>query len=130
MNAPLRILIVDDNTDTAASLALLCTCWGHETCVAHDGPGAVAAALDFEPDAILLDIGLPRLDGFEVAQCLRARPEFARTFIIATSGYNGEDDRRLARAARIDLYLVKPFDAWQLESVLTSCQPSLAAIPA
>jgi CheY-like chemotaxis protein len=127
---PLRILLVDDNVDTATNLSFLCESWGHKVRVAHDGPSAIEAALDFRPDALLLDIGLPSLDGFEVAERLRSLPEFARTFLIATTGYNHEKDRRRAREMGIDLYLVKPFDPWQLEGIFESCRPSSEAIPA
>jgi CheY-like chemotaxis protein len=127
---PLRILVVDDNVDTAATLSRLCQVWGHQVCVAHDGPSAVEAALGFRPDAVLLDIALPRLDGFEVAERLRSLPGFGRTLLIATSGYNRERDHRRAREVGIDLYLVKPFDPWRLEEVFAARLPSAKAVPA
>lgn len=124
-----RLLIVEDNADTAGNLSLLCQSWGHEVHVAHDGPSAIEAALRIRPHAILLDIGLPRMDGFEVAERLRALPDFAHTFIVAASGYNRDRDRRRAREVGIDLYLVKPFDPWGLEEVFASyARPD--AIPA
>ena len=127
---PLRILLVDDNVDTAASLSFLCQAWGHEVRLAYDGPSAIEAAHAFRPDAILLDIGLPRLDGFEVAERLRALPQFAQTFLIAATGYSHDKDRRRAREVGIDLYLVKPYDPWQLEAVFASCRSASAAVPA
>ncbi len=123
---PVRVLVVDDNRDTAASLAFLFGSWGHEVRTAHDGPTALATAQEFLPDAILLDIGLPQLDGFEVAQQLRARPEFARTLLVAASGYTRNEDRRRAAEVGIDLYLVKPFNAWELETMLASCRAAQA----
>jgi two-component system CheB/CheR fusion protein len=98
--------------------------------VAHDGRSAIETAIDFRPDALLLDIGLPGLDGFEVAERLRCLPGFARTFIVAASGYGRDADRRRARDVGIDLYLVKPFDTGRLEEVFASCRPARRAVPA
>jgi two-component system OmpR family response regulator len=129
MTSSRRILIVEDNIDTAITLALLCDCWGHEVAQARDGRAAVAVATDFEPDAIVLDVGLPYLDGFQVAERLRRLPQFRRTLIIAISGYGEERDRRRALEAGIDLYLVKPFDPWRLEEIFADCG-SQEALPA
>lgn len=129
-SSTLRVLVVDDNVDTAESLAFLFRSWGHDVVVAHDGPSAIATALDFGPHAVLLDIGLPGLDGFEVAQRLRRLPDGDRTFIAAASGYNREKDLRRADEVGIDQYLVKPFDPFGLERVLESCRPLAGAIPA
>jgi CheY-like chemotaxis protein len=126
----LRILVVDDNVDTALSFAFLLRSCGHEVRVAHDGRSAVEAACAFHPHAILLDIGLPRLDGFAVARQLRALPEFDRTLLVASSGFGREKDRRRASEVGIDLYLVKPFDPWRIEPVLASGRSSAAAVPA
>ncbi len=79
---------------------------------------------------MLLDIGLPRMDGFEVAEQLRAHPDFARILIVGSSGYSRESDRRRAAEVGIDLYLVKPFDPWQLESILDAHPPAPEAVPA
>jgi CheY-like chemotaxis protein len=127
---PLHVLIVDDNVDTAASLALLLQMWGHEVRTTHDGLSALELSLEFPPDAVVLDIGLPHLDGFEVAARLRARPEFGRTLIVGSSGYSRESDRQRAAEVGIDLYFVKPFDPWRLESILQSHRAALEPIPA
>jgi DNA-binding response OmpR family regulator len=127
---PLRVLIVDDNIDTAGSLALLLRIWGHEVRTTHDGLSAVDLSLEFRPDAVVLDIGLPHLDGFEVAARLRALPEFERTLIVGSSGYSRESDRRRAAEVGINLYFVKPFDPWRLESILDSHRAGLEPIPA
>ena len=103
--------------------------WGHEVRTTHDGPSALELAAEFRPDAVLLDIGLPRMDGFEVAERLRALPEFERTLIVGSSGYSRESDRRRAAEVGIDLYFVKPFDPWQLESILDSHRATLEADP-
>lgn len=124
----LRILVVDDNTDTATTLATLLQIQGHETHVAHTGHAAVTTAHRCRPDVILLDIGLPGMDGFEVAQHLRASPEFAETFIVAASGFTRDKDRCRAAEVGIDLYLAKPYDPWQLEPMLAARRRT--AIPA
>jgi CheY-like chemotaxis protein len=118
VSTSLRILVVDDNTDTALTLGTLLRLSGHEVRVAHDGRDALHAAQEFQPEVILLDIGLPGMDGFEVARQLRASPVFAHTAIVATSGYNREGDRRRAAEVGIDRYVVKPFDPFQLEQNL------------
>ena len=96
---PLRVLVVDDNEDTAASLAFLSGAWGPEVRVAHDGPAALDAALEFRPDAVVLDVGLPRMDGFEVARRLRLVPGLERALLIASTGFSGEGDHLLAAEA-------------------------------
>jgi two-component system CheB/CheR fusion protein len=129
-DAALRVLVVDDNIDTASMLALMLRSWGHEAAVTYDGPSALARAVDFLPDAVLLDIGLPLLDGFEVATRLRSMPGLEGTLIVASSGYNREADLRRAADVGIDHYLVKPFDPLRLEQTLASCRPKRRAIPA
>ena len=107
---PRRMLIVDDNKDSARSLATLQSRRGHETRLAFTGPDAVAAAAEFLPEVVLLDIGLPGMDGFEVARQIRAMPALRGSFLVAMSGYGSEDDRTEAQAAGFDEYLVKPAD--------------------
>ena len=107
---PRRILIVDDNTDSARSLATLQKRRGHETRTAFTGPDAVTAAAEFLPDVVLLDIGLPGMDGFEVARKIRAIPALAGALLIAMSGYGREEDRAEAKRAGFDEYMVKPVD--------------------
>ena len=104
-----RILVVDDNVDAAKSLARLLTrLYGQEVRVAHDGPAALAAAGEFRPEVVLLDIGLPGMDGYEVARRLRERPEFEETLLVALTGWGQEADRERSRAAGFDHHLVKP----------------------
>ncbi len=119
-DALLRILVVDDNEDTAQGLAFLFQAWGHEARVVHDGLAAIEAAREYQPEVVVLDIGLPRMDGFEVAPRLRLLPGLSRTLIVATSGYGRDKDRRRAREVGIDCYLVKPFDVWRLEEIIAS----------
>lgn len=103
-----RVLVVEDNVYAAKSFATLLRLDGHEVQVAHDGPEALKMAETFRPDVILLDIGLPGIDGYEVAQRLRAKPEFKETQLIAMTGYGQPEDRRRSREAGIDHHLVKP----------------------
>ena len=115
---PRRILIVDDNEDTARSMSMLQRLRGHETRTTFTGPDAVAAAAEFAPEVILLDIGLPDMDGFEVARRLRAMPAEIKPFLVAMTGYGNDADRALAREAGFDEYLVKPVDLDQLRAWL------------
>jgi PAS domain S-box-containing protein len=103
-----RILVVDDNTDTAESLALLLRLAGHDTCTAADGPTALATARVFRPEIVLLDIGLPGMDGHEVARQLRQERGGSGLLLIAVTGYEQAADKRRARDAGFDHYLVKP----------------------
>jgi CheY-like chemotaxis protein len=104
------MLIVDDNEDSARSMAMLQRRRGHETRTAFTGPDAIAAAAEFAPEVVLLDIGLPGMDGFEVARRLRAMPALAGAFLVAMSGYGSDEDRATALEAGFDEYLVKPVD--------------------
>ncbi len=108
--ASCRMLIVDDSHDAAQSMAMLQTLLGHETRVAHSGPDALEIAADFLPQVVLLDIGLPGMDGFEVARRLRTLPALENAFLVAISGYSTEDDRRKSKAAGFDEHLAKPAD--------------------
>ncbi|WP_395738015.1 PAS domain-containing protein [Prosthecobacter sp.] len=107
---PRRMLIVDDNTDSACSLAMLQKRRGHETRAVFTGPDALAAAAEFAPEVVLLDIGLPGMDGFEVARQLRSMPSMCGSLLVAMSGYGSHEDRATAAQAGFDEYLVKPLD--------------------
>ena len=105
-----RILIVDDNTDSARSMAILQERRGHVTRTAFTGLDAVAVAAEFLPEVVLLDIGLPGMDGYEVARTLRAMPAMAGAFLIAMTGYASPEDQLAAEQAGFDEHLVKPVD--------------------
>ena len=110
-----RVLVVDDNRDGADNLALLCRMSGHAAEVAYDGIAALELATTFRPDVVLLDIGLPRRDGYEVARELRLASA-DRLTIIAMTGYGGDADRSRSRDAGFDLHLVKPVEPrWLLD---------------
>jgi CheY-like chemotaxis protein len=107
----LNVLVVDDNVDGAMSMALVLRGDGHTVRVAHDGVEALEIARDHRPDAVLLDIGLPKgLDGLEVARRLRKLPGFAQTLLVAMTGYGGDEDRAKSRTAGFDHHLTKPVD--------------------
>ena len=110
----LRVLIVDDNSDAADSLARFFRHSGHEARVAYDGPDAIAAAGQFAPHAVVLDLGLPGIDGFAVARELRQNPDLNRAAFVAVSGYGHEEYVRKSREAGFDRHFAKPVDATQL----------------
>ncbi|WP_437605171.1 ATP-binding protein [Sorangium sp. So ce834] len=121
-----RILVVEDNPDVAESLVMLLQALGHEVAMARSGPEALAAAPAFLPDVVLLDIGLPGMDGYEVARQLRRRPELERALLVALSGYGQEEDRRRSRAAGFDHHLVKPVSRAVLQPLIAAGQRRLA----
>lgn len=125
---PRRVLVVDDNVDTAESLALLLRLKGHEVEIAHDGPAALKKARSFHPEVVLLDIGLPGLDGYQVASRLRRRRRTARALLVALTGYGQEEDQHLAREAGFDHHLTKPVDLAVIYELLAR-PPSVAGEP-
>ncbi len=106
----LRILVVDDNRDSADSLAEVLGLMGGDTRTAYDGEEAVASALEFRPDAIVLDIGLPKLNGYEACRRIRALPGINRAVLIAQTGWGQDEDRQRTQSAGFDHHLVKPVD--------------------
>ena len=115
-----RILVVDDNVDSANSLGMLLKFLGGDIQVAHDGPAALAAIEKYRPDVVLLDIGMPGMDGYEVAARIRERHEFDQVTLIALTGWGQEEDRRRTREAGFNHHLVKPADIAALQSLLVS----------
>ena len=113
-----RVLIVDDNEDGADLLDVALQTMGYTTRVAHDGPEALQAALDFQPDVALIDIGLPIMDGYEVARRLRAMFDGACPRLVAVTGYGQESDRQRAREAGFDRHLVKPVELSRLAELI------------
>ena len=105
-----RVLIVEDNPDAAESLQVLLELLGHEVRVAYTGPDGVRAADEWRPDVVLCDIGLPDVDGYEVARQIRSDPSLGTTRLIALSGYAQPEDRRRARDAGFDAHMAKPPD--------------------
>ncbi|MES1245112.1 MAG: ATP-binding protein [Acidobacteriota bacterium] len=115
-----RVLLVEDNVDAADALAELLRLWGHEVEVVHDGAAAVAKAGEVRPDVVLLDIGLPGMDGFQVARGLRALPGLRGALLVALTGYGQEGDRRRSAAAGFDHHLVKPVDLEELRRLVAA----------
>ena len=116
----LRVLVVDDNVDAAKILEMLVREAGHLVRMAHTGPTALAAALDYRPDVMLLDIGLPELDGFEVAKRIRQEPLLHDIVLVAMTGYGQESDRQRSQEAGFDHYLVKPADFEKVRQILAA----------
>ena len=116
-NAPLRILVVDDNVDAAESLAALLEIMGHSTRVARDGPSGLALAREFAPQLAFLDIGLPGMSGHELARNLRATPGMEQLMLVARTGWGTLDDVEKSHAAGFDMHLTKPVDCGALDTV-------------
>ena len=119
-----RILVVDDNLDSATMLAMLLTLTGHETHTAHDGLAAVEAAATFKPDVVLLDIGLPKLNGYEAARKIRQQPLGKGMVLVALTGWGQEEDRRKSREAGFDGHMVKPVELDALMQLLAELRPT------
>jgi two-component system CheB/CheR fusion protein len=117
---PMRVLVVDDNKDGAESLALMLRLWGHEVSLAYDGSTALRRVQAEQPDVVLLDIGLPGIDGYQVAKRVRAQPALQRTVLVAMTGFGQDEDRRRSSEAGFDDHLVKPVDIATLERLLQS----------
>ena len=122
-----RILIVDDNRDQVAALMLLLRMLGHDVRVAYDGLSAIEAAEEFAPDIVLLDIGLPGLDGYEVAKRLRAQHDSRALQIVAVTGYGQPADRIRSAAAGFDAHVVKPVDLATFRRTIEECHARLHA---
>jgi CheY-like chemotaxis protein/anti-sigma regulatory factor (Ser/Thr protein kinase) len=121
---PRRVLVVDDNRDAAQSLAMLLSLLGAEVHVAFNGPEALDALAGYKPDVVLLDIGMPGMDGHEVARRIRQHPEYRDVTLIALTGWGQEEDRRRSRSAGFDHHLIKPADINALQTLLLSLNGS------
>jgi CheY-like chemotaxis protein len=115
-----KVLVVDDNADAAESLALLLDATGATTSVAYDGPAALRAFAEQRPDVVLLDIGMPGMDGYEVARSIRERWPQSGATLVALTGWGQEEDRRRTAAAGFDHHLVKPAGFEEIEAILES----------
>lgn len=116
----LRVLVVEDNRDAAETLRDLLELMGCRVAVAFSGAEAVTTVRQFGPEVVLCDLGLPGLNGYQVAETLRQGPAFSSTRLIAISGYGQEEDRRRSREAGFDLHLTKPVDLTELQRVLAA----------
>jgi CheY-like chemotaxis protein len=125
----LRVLVVDDNQDTLTTFAILLPLYGHHVDVAPDGPSALAMIPIKQPAVVLLDLGLPKMDGWQVAKQIRQHCSGQRRpLIIAVSGYGTQADRLRSYDAGIDLHLVKPVDPEQLETLLKRYRETIASV--
>jgi CheY-like chemotaxis protein len=115
----MRILVVDDNRDSAESLAMLLRLFGNDVQSVYDGRLALQVATAYRPDVVLLDIGLPGLDGLQVCQCLRKQAGRTQPLIIAMTGYGQEEDQRRSKEAGFNAHMVKPVDLETLQEFLS-----------
>ncbi len=113
-----RVLVVEDDEDTREVLKDLLEMWGHQVETAKDGEEGLARLLELRPDVALVDVGLPKLDGYEVARKARADGRGARLFLVALTGYGGADPKERALEAGFDLHVVKPVDPARLTELL------------
>jgi CheY-like chemotaxis protein len=117
--------VVDDNVDGAETLAMLLMMSGHTVETVHTGPEALKAAQTFQPDVMFLDIGLPGLSGYEVAQQLRSDSNIKGLILVALTGWGSEEDRRRARTAGFDYHLTKPVEIEKLQRLLSEIDQEL-----
>jgi two-component system CheB/CheR fusion protein len=122
-----RILVVDDNESAAIALSMLLKALGHEVRTAFDGLSAIDVAAEFRPDVAILDIGMPRLDGYETAQRLREQAREKQLVLAALTGWGQDEDKRRSVAAGFDFHLVKPVEPAQLQQMLAECQLRVAS---
>jgi CheY-like chemotaxis protein len=113
-----RILVADDNPDAASTLGMLLEMMGHEVCIVHDGVKAVEGAATFRPDIILLDIGMPQLNGYDACARIREQPSNKGILIVALTGWTQDDKKQRSQQAGFDFHLVKPVELPALEKLL------------
>jgi DNA-binding response OmpR family regulator len=124
---PLSVLVVDDNLDTALGLSLLIRAWGHQPRMTHDGLSAIKAALDCHANLVLLDIGLPGLDGCEAARQLRQQATLNGVVLVAVTGCADDEDKRRSAEAGFDHYLVKPANIGKLQEIVETVSAKVRA---
>jgi CheY-like chemotaxis protein/two-component sensor histidine kinase len=128
---PLRVLVVDDNRDAADSLAMLLRLQGAEVAVEYNGPSALETLAEFRPQLILLDLGMPQMDGYEVARQIRGQVEYKSICLVALTGWGQPDDRRRSTSVGFDHHLLKPVNLRALKSILSAIctqEPSAARL--
>ena len=118
-----RVLVVDDNVDAAESLAMLLAIGGHEVATARDGPTGLERVVAFRPDVMLLDLGMPGMDGYETARRVREMQEGRKLVLVALTGWGQEEDRRRTNEAGFDFHMVKPVDPAALRELLATLSP-------
>jgi CheY-like chemotaxis protein len=113
-----RVLVVDDHEDTAQSMALLISSWGHEVQVVHDGRTGLARVLEWHPDVVFLDVRMPVMDGLEMTRRIRSQADLRQPTLVALTGFGQKGDIDLSRSAGVDNHLVKPADPARLKSLI------------
>jgi two-component system CheB/CheR fusion protein len=126
--SPRRLLVVEDDPDVAQSLALILRCDDHDVRIAYDGPAALQVLSKLKPDVVLLDVGLPGMDGYQVARRMREEALESRLTIIAMSGYGQAEDHSQSMEAGCDAHLVKPVQPSVLRSMLGAQVPSMSSV--
>jgi CheY-like chemotaxis protein len=124
------VLVVDDNADAAESLMMLLEVLGHQVRVARDGPTVLRLACEDVPELMLVDVGLPGMDGCELARRARQTPELREVVLVAFTGYGRDEDRRRTLGAGSDLHLTKPVDPADLRELLARTEPRVPESPA
>ena len=119
-----RVLVIDDNRDAAETMAMLLELSGYETRAAFDGPGGLTIAREFRPELVFVDIGLPGMNGYQIAENLRADPVTAVSRLVALTGWGTEDDQRKSKTAGFDAHLTKPVEPGQIDDILASLLPT------
>lgn len=127
LGSALRILLVDDNVDSAQSLEMLLESSGHDVKTVYDGPTALEIACEFRPNLVLLDIGLPGIDGYEVAKRLRQNSDLSKVVLVAMTGYGQETDRLRSQDAGFDHHLVKPVEFEKVRHILATVSPKVTS---
>ncbi|SRR6266542_1147331 len=122
-DVPRRILVVDDDADGAETLAIVLRSAGHDVRVASDGPAALDVAIDFRPDVVFLDVGMPGMDGYETARRLRREVGLDKALLVALTGYGQVTDRQRAGEAGFDHFLVKPAPPKLLREIAMQARP-------
>jgi CheY-like chemotaxis protein len=117
--SPTQILLVDDNPDALEALSMLLEMDGHTVRIAGDGLAALEMTQDYVPEVALVDIGMPGIDGFQLANMLRARPTLQSTLLVALTGYGAESDKSRALAAGFDVHLTKPLSLDKFRDILS-----------
>jgi CheY-like chemotaxis protein len=125
MNNNFKILVVDDNVDGAVTLGVILKHLGHTVRMTHDGASALVVGQEFRPDLVLMDIGMPGMDGYETCEKMREQQWAATTRIVALTGWGQEEDKRKAKRAGFDEHLVKPVDRKTLIEVLSTTATTL-----
>jgi CheY-like chemotaxis protein len=121
-----RVLVVDDNVDSADSLAMMVQLMGNQVRTAHDGLAGLEAAAAFRPDLILLDIGMPKLNGYDTCRRIRAQPWGKNAVIVALTGWGQDEDKRRSQEAGFNLHMVKPVEPAAVEKLLAQLQSETA----